>query len=151
VLTLGCDGSSNGVEDAEAISTAESQGDESGIPDLQNDDHSCLELGHAHGPTPTDLIKPLIKQDELDAARIELAGGSVGNRPSDGKSWNHVKEVWQVQNRLRNRIHDINNRLGYPYLDYNERLQLMEELGEASRLLDYTEQFVPDWWEPSEP
>lgn len=54
-----------------------------------------------------------------------------------------MKKVQQAQNGLVDHIERINNRLGYPELPMFERQGLQEELSKTSKLLDYTEQFVP--------
>jgi chemotaxis protein histidine kinase CheA len=83
---------------------------------------------------------------DLDAARRELNGEVVARKP-DGTPYDHVMEVTETQNNLRNIIIDIQGKLGDPNtrlsLSQSEIDALEKTLGEASRLLDYTEQFVP--------
>jgi hypothetical protein len=74
--------------------------------------------------------------------RIESRGGSVGNRP-DGRPWNHVNEVRDAQQGLRNRIGQINRELGHPNLDPARREALQSELGQASRNLDQSRRYLP--------
>lgn len=92
--------------------------------------------------TPTDRLKEHLTDRDLDAARRELNGEVVARKP-DGTPWNHVQEVRDAQAGLANRIDAINRRLGWPGLGAEERAALEQELSEASRLLDYSEQFVP--------
>jgi RHS repeat-associated protein len=94
------------------------------------------------GGTPTDRYKEHLTDRDLDAARREL-NGEVVARKADGTPWDHVHEVRDAQNGLLNRINQINRRLGWPGLSSAERASLEGELGEASRMLDYSEQFVP--------
>lgn len=93
-------------------------------------------------PTRTDVYKGILDDAHLDAARRELQGEVVARR-SDGTPFNHVGEVREAQRGLFKRIQSINNRLGNPEIDASERDLLQKELGEASRLLDYSEKFVP--------
>jgi hypothetical protein len=78
---------------------------------------------------------------DLDAARRELRGEVVARKPN-GTPYDHVGEVREAQTGLLNRINQINRRLGWPGLSATERASLTRELGEASRLLDYSEQWV---------
>ncbi|MGQ4601606.1 polymorphic toxin type 28 domain-containing protein, partial [Nocardia sp. R6R-6] len=93
-------------------------------------------------PTPTDRVKEHLTDRDLDAARRELDGEVVARKP-DGTPWDHVHEVRDAQNALVKRIDQINKRLSWPGLSAEERPLLERELSEASRLLDYSEQFVP--------
>jgi hypothetical protein len=92
--------------------------------------------------TKTDLIKEHILNGELDAARRELAGEVVARKPN-GVPWDHVHELQDAQRGLLNRIRAINGRLGRGNLDPGVRADLLKELGEASRLLDKTEEYSP--------
>lgn len=64
-------------------------------------------------------------------------------RKADGTPWDHVTEVQNAQRGVLNWIEAIKRKLGYPGLSASERAALEAELSEASRLLDYTRQFVP--------
>jgi Bacterial toxin 28 len=97
----------------------------------------------------SDLIKAKIDNHkehltyrDLDAARRELTGEIVQTKP-DGVAWDHIGEVQDSQEGLDNQIERINRRLGWPDLPPDERATLEKYLGEASRLLDHSEQFVP--------
>ena len=79
--------------------------------------------------------EPLKSQTTLDAARRELAGEETG--------FDHVTKVRNAQQGLTNRIEAIRRQLGQPGLADAERRALQEEMGEASRLLDHSEAFVP--------
>ncbi|GAA3754608.1 Flp pilus assembly pilin Flp [Spinactinospora alkalitolerans] len=93
-------------------------------------------------PTKTDRIKEHLTERDLDAARRELDGEVVARKP-DGTPWDHVNEVREAQQGLRNRIQQIQRRLGDSRVTDAERTELEEELSEASRLLDHSEGFVP--------
>jgi hypothetical protein len=93
-------------------------------------------------PTPTDRLKEHLTDRDLDAARRELDGEVVARKP-DGTPWDHVHEVKDAQNGLIKRIGQLQRRLGWPGLSDEERPLLEQELSEASRLLDHSEQFVP--------
>lgn len=94
------------------------------------------------GPTKTDRIKEHLTDRDLDAARRELNGETVATKP-DGTPWDHVDEVQNAQRGLVNRIAQINRQLGDSRLSAAGRAALTGELSEASKLLDYSEQFVP--------
>lgn len=94
------------------------------------------------GPTKTDRIKEHLTDRDLDAARRELNGETVATK-ADGTPWDHVDEVQNAQRGLVNRIGQINRQLGDSRISAAERAALTGELSEASKLLDYSEQFVP--------
>jgi RHS repeat-associated protein len=93
-------------------------------------------------PTPTERFKEHLTDRDLDAARRELLGEVVARKP-DGTPWDHATEVRQSQQGLQNRIEAIKRRLGYPRLPEAERTPLLEELHEASKLLDHSRRYVP--------
>lgn len=93
-------------------------------------------------PTPTDRLKEHLTDKDLDAARRELNGEVVATK-SDGTPWDHVHEVKDAQNGLVKRIGQLQRRLGWPGLSAEERPLVEAELSEASRMLDYSEHFVP--------
>ncbi|WP_245664583.1 polymorphic toxin type 28 domain-containing protein [Nocardia grenadensis] len=93
-------------------------------------------------PTKTDKIKEHLTDRDLDAARRELNGEVVARKP-DGTPWDHVREVRDAQNGLVKRIDQIKRQLGDSRTNPADRAELERELSEASRLLDYSEQFVP--------
>lgn len=98
--------------------------------------------GAVNAVRKTDRIKQHATPRDLDAARREL-GGEVVKRKPDGTPYDHVGEVRDAQRGLLNRIETIKQRLGYPGLTQVEREALQDELGDASRLLDHTEDFAP--------
>ena len=95
------------------------------------------------GPTPTDRLKEQLfervgkhkSQTALHAAKRELAGESTG--------FDHITKIRNAQRGFVNRIDMIKRQLGNPNLSPAERQILQKELGEASRLLDHSERFVP--------
>jgi hypothetical protein len=93
---------------------------------------------------PGDLsgYKQHLTQADLDAARRELGGEVIGLRP-DGMPWDHVKEVQNAQRGLKREIVRLKGMLGSSHCGSEERAAAEQRLGEASRLLDYSEQFVP--------
>jgi uncharacterized protein YukE len=94
------------------------------------------------GPTKTDNCKEHLTDRDLDAARREL-NGEVVKTKSTGVPWDHVDEVRNAQDGLVNRIGQLKRLLGDSRASASDRAQFQAELSEASRLLDYSEQFVP--------
>ena len=90
----------------------------------------------------TDRLKKHILNGELDAARREAAGEVVA-RKDDGTPWDHVKELRDAQRGLLKRISKINKELKSNKVDSATSSDLERELGEASRLLDKTEEYLP--------
>ena len=95
---------------------------------------------HPNGPRQT-ASKEHVLNGELDAARREAAGEVVA-RKRDGTPWDHVQELEDAQNGLLNRIDEINRQLGRS-IPPEQREELVNELSEASKLLDLTEQYLP--------
>ncbi|MFB8282605.1 polymorphic toxin type 28 domain-containing protein [Nocardia colli] len=112
------------------------------IDDDANSDSSTDSNAQPNRPTKTDKIKEHLTDRDLDAARRELNGEVVARKP-DGTPWDHVHEVRDAQNGLVNRIGQIQRSLADSRTSAAERQELERELSEASRLLDYSEQFVP--------
>jgi RHS repeat-associated protein len=92
--------------------------------------------------SPTDRYAEILDKSHLDAARRELQGETVATK-WDGTPYDHVTEVRNAQRGLLNRIESINGQLGNPNISATQRLILQDELGRASRLLDYSERYVP--------
>ena len=61
----------------------------------------------------------------------------------DGTPFDHIAEVRDAQRGLLSRIDWLEHRLSYLSLSSEERDALTRELGEASRLLDYSEEYLP--------
>ena len=101
------------------------------------DSTSSVESG-----TKTDRLKEHLTDRDLDAARRELDGEVVATKP-DGTPWDHVDEVRNAQRGLVNRIGQLKRQLGDTRISAADKSALQSELSEASRLLDYSEQFVP--------
>jgi hypothetical protein len=103
--------------------------------------------GRSSGPggkagRKTDRLKEHLTDEDLDGARRELKG-EVVKRKSSGQPWDHVHEVRDAQNGLVNRITQLQRQIGDTRISDTDRAALQSELSEASRLLDYSEQFVP--------
>lgn len=64
-------------------------------------------------------------------------------RRPDGTPYDHVRKVRQVQAGLRKRIDQIKRKLERPGLDPAEREALEKELGDSSRMLDKTREYLP--------
>ena len=62
---------------------------------------------------------------------------------STGVPRDHVDEVRNAQDGLVNRVGQLKRLLGDMRVSASDRAQFQAELSEASRLLDYSEQFVP--------
>jgi hypothetical protein len=93
-------------------------------------------------PSKTDRMKEHLTEKDLDAARREL-NGEVVARKSTGQPWDHVDEVRNAQRGLVRRIDQLKRLLGDSRASGADRAAYESELSEASRLLDYSEQFVP--------
>jgi RHS repeat-associated protein len=93
-------------------------------------------------PTKTDRLKKHVLNGELDAARREAAGEVVARKP-DGTPWDHVAELQDAQRGLVKQIGKLKKKLSDPALPPSERSEAQRELGEASRLLDKSEEFLP--------
>ena len=86
-----------------------------------------------------------LSPETLDAAQRELQGEVVMINPKDGEAFDHVEKVRQEQRGMMNRIEQLNKTLSVPntFKDADWVADLNEELAENSKLLDLTEQFVP--------
>ncbi|WP_104817976.1 polymorphic toxin type 28 domain-containing protein [Kitasatospora sp. MMS16-BH015] len=93
-------------------------------------------------PTKTDRIAEHLTFRDLDAAKREL-GGEVVARKSDGTPWDHVGEVRDAQAGLLNRMHQIKVQMSKAGVDDPIFPSLQAELSQASKLLDYSEKYVP--------
>ncbi|MEV6448448.1 putative T7SS-secreted protein [Amycolatopsis sp. NPDC051716] len=93
-------------------------------------------------PTKTDRLKEHLTDRDLDAARREL-NGEVVARKSGGTPWDHVKEVKEAQQGLLNQVNKLKRMLDDSRLSPADRPGIENELSEASKLLDYSEQWVP--------
>ena len=82
-------------------------------------------------------------QTTLRGAQRELKGEQLEVAAERSRTYNHIQKVRQAQKGLSDHIEAINNRLGFPKLPEIERQALQQELSEASKLLDYSKQFVP--------
>ena len=91
--------------------------------------------------TPTDNTKEHLDSNHMNAVVRERRGEVLGfNRK--GNPFNHAAEVRNTQNCLKNRIHVIRKQLGNPDLTGDARTALVNELSQASRLLDESERYV---------
>lgn len=93
-------------------------------------------------PTKTDRLKENLTEKDLDGARREL-NGEVVKEKSTGVPYDHIKEVREAHDGLVNRINRLKQMLSDSRLKPDGRPPLEAELSEASRLLDYSEQWVP--------
>ena len=93
-------------------------------------------------PTKTDRLKEHLTEKDLDAARREL-NGEVVARKGDGTPWDHVTEVREAQNGLLNQVNKLMRMLDDSRLSPEDRPAIEQELSEASKLLDYSERWVP--------
>lgn len=92
--------------------------------------------------TPTDRQKEHLTEKDLDAARREL-NGEVVARKSSGQPWDHVQEVRNAQQGLRNRIAQLQRMLGDTRLSPEAKQAAQSELSEASKLLEHSKGYVP--------
>ncbi|MER7694869.1 polymorphic toxin type 28 domain-containing protein, partial [Streptomyces sp. NPDC097610] len=89
-----------------------------------------------------DNLTEHLQMKDLTAAARELKG-EVVKRKANGVPWDHVREVRDAQEGLIKAIGGINKRLSHPNTGGAERDLLVADLGRASRMLDFSEQFVP--------
>ncbi|MGK5446744.1 polymorphic toxin type 28 domain-containing protein, partial [Streptomyces radiopugnans] len=95
------------------------------------------------GPlTKTDRIAEHLTFRDLDAAQRELAGEVVARKP-DGTPWDHVAEVRDAQTGLLKRMHQIKVQMSKVGVEDPSFPALQAELSQASKLLDYSEKYVP--------
>jgi len=93
-------------------------------------------------PDPLSGYRQQLDPATLDAARRELRGEVVARKP-DGTPYDHVGKVRKAQDGLKNRIADMQDQLRKPSCSLAQRAQAQRVLSEASRLLDYSEKYVP--------
>ncbi|MGH3874908.1 MAG: polymorphic toxin type 28 domain-containing protein [Pseudonocardiaceae bacterium] len=105
-------------------------------------DSSGVDNRSSQESTKTHRISEHLTQRDLDAAKRETDGEVVARKP-DGTPFDHVKEVRDAQRGLLNRIEDIKRRLGDTRIPDEARAVLESELSRASRLLDYSETYLP--------
>ena len=89
-----------------------------------------------------DNISGHVKLSDLTAAQREL-NGEVVARKGDGTPFDHVKEVQDAQAGLINMIERAQRMLNNSSLGDDQRSIIEADLSRASRLLDYTEKYVP--------
>lgn len=92
--------------------------------------------------TKTDRLKEHLTEKDLDAARRELKGEVVA-RKSDGTPWDHVNEVRDAQQGLRNQIIKLQRMVNDTRISPEARAEAQRELSEASKLYDHTKGYVP--------
>ena len=99
-------------------------------------------------PQPTFDSDPLSRYRQqldpatLDAARRELRGEVVARKP-DGTPYDHVGKVKDAQRGLKNTIAEMQKELRKPSCSPAQQVAAQRTLSEASRLLDYSEKYVP--------
>jgi putative RNase toxin 28 of polymorphic toxin system len=93
-------------------------------------------------PDPLANYRKDLDTATLDAARRELRGEVVARKP-DGTPFDHVGKVKDVQKGLKNTIARMQARLRQPSCSPAHRAEAERILSEASRLLDYSEKYVP--------
>ena len=93
-------------------------------------------------PDPLANYRKDLDRATLDAARRELRGEVVARKP-DGTPFDHVGKVKDVQKGLKNTIARMQARLRQPSCSPVQRAEAERIISEASRLLDYSEKYVP--------
>ena len=84
-----------------------------------------------------------LDQTSLNAAKIELQGKQIDLAIEREISFDHISKIKAAQKGLLRHLNKVHSRLSHPELPMIEREALNTELSNASKLLDYTEQFVP--------
>jgi len=93
-------------------------------------------------PDPLANYRKDLDRATLDAARRELRGEVVARKP-DGTPYDHVGKVKELQKGLKNTIARMQVRLSQPGCSPAQRAEAERIIAEASRLLDYSEKYVP--------
>jgi RHS repeat-associated protein len=93
-----------------------------------------------HNTCPVDRYRGVLEPRHMDAARRELNGEVVARRP-DGVPFDHVTEVREAMNGLRNTVIGLQRKLGHPGLTAGQRAATEASLSAGSRLLDWAK----DW------
>ena len=93
-------------------------------------------------PDPLSGYRQQFDPETLDAARRELRGEVVKLKP-DGTPYDHVGKVKKAQAGLKNTIAYMKNVLRRPSCSPAQRAEAERIISEASRLLDYSEKYVP--------
>jgi hypothetical protein len=94
------------------------------------------------GATKTDRVAEHLTRKDLEAALRESKGEVVARKP-DGTPYDHVKEVREAQRGLVNRIEYLKRQMGDSRISAETRSAYEAELSQASRLLDYSEKYLP--------
>ncbi|WP_130342492.1 polymorphic toxin type 28 domain-containing protein [Herbihabitans rhizosphaerae] len=94
-------------------------------------------------PTQTDKHKKHLKRSDLDGARRESGGEVVKRKAKTGVPYDHVDEVQNSQRGLLNQIDWLNKKLDDSRTSDADKKKMEAELGEASKLLDRSEGFLP--------
>ncbi|PRX49389.1 RHS repeat-associated protein [Prauserella shujinwangii] len=89
-----------------------------------------------------DNLSSHVTRKDLEAAARELQG-EVVKRRRDGQSYDHIHEVRDAQNGLLSIIDRANKVLSDPRLPAAEREAISAQLSRASRMLDFTEKYLP--------
>ena len=125
-----------GITGAAATSLAQNAAGEDAVSPMRGSEPA------RSAPSKTDRMKEHLTEKDLDAARRELNGEVVARKPT-GQPWDHVDEVRNAQRGLVRRIEQLKRLLGDSRSSAADRTAYEIELSEASKLLDYSEQFVP--------
>jgi RHS repeat-associated protein len=86
-------------------------------------------------------IKYHLDSEHLEGAKKELQG-EITKLKSNGIPYDHVTEVANYQQGLKNQIIELNKLLGDPNLSQEQRNLLQQTLSETSKFLDKTEEFL---------
>ena len=127
---------------AGALSLANHAANENRVEPLESRAEEPSPGSQGQSGTKTDRLKEHLTDRDLDAARRELDGEVVATK-SGGQPWDHVGEVRDAQRGLVNRIEQLKRTLGDSRLSEGAKADAQSELSEASRLLDYSRNFVP--------
>ena len=103
------------------------------------------------GPLPTDQNVNLIRNlrthnldlQTLEAARLEKRGNFSIINPATLRPYDHIQKVREAQNALRGRISWIHKILSNPNMTQGQRYYYINELSDASRLLDFSKGYIP--------
>jgi hypothetical protein len=111
------------------------------VSPMKVDSASSGEGSAGRSISKTDRLKEHLTQKDLEGAMRESKGEVVARKP-DGTPYNHIQEVRDAQNGLRNRIDQLKRQLGDTRISDSQRAAAQSELSEASRLLDHSEKYL---------
>ena len=94
-----------------------------------------------HGADVNKAKGVLLDPAQIDAVKRERMGEVVKMKPN-GTPFDHVKKYRQEQDRVRNQIGQLKRIMGDTRCSADDKTTAQQELANASKLLDWTENNV---------